>query len=315
MLMDAKKSRLFSSGKRTTGKRREYLGASLQKRRGGKFAKLRRGFLLLISICLMVAGSYLTYLLLTPKLPILAGKSEIDLNTADDAADTRDRIQIEKINLEVPFFTGGPEELDKGSWHRYPDRGDPEQGGNFILSAHRFSMGTTPAETKKRSPFYNLEKLNEGDTMRIFFRGKWYSYTVTKKYNVKPNATEIEAPSETSKLTLYSCSLGGAADGRIVIEATTKDGPAVWQQGESDTKSSKTTLPSARVNTSSEPLTQAQADQLRRLFLGLTTSPKPVIPSPSARPTQTTEPSAPSSSVVPIEPLPETSPPASELMP
>lgn len=310
--MDAKKSQLFSSRKRTAGKRREYLGASLQKRQGGKFAKLRRGFLLLISICLMVAGSYLAYLLLTPKLPILAGKSEIDLNTADDATDNRDRIQIEKINLEVPFFTGGPEELDKGSWHRYPDRGDPEQGGNFILSAHRFSMGTTPAETKKRSPFYNLEKLNEGDTMRIFFRGKWYSYTVTKKYNVKPNATEIESPSETSKLTLYSCSLGGSADGRIVIEATTKDGPTVWRQGESDTKSSKTTMPSARVNTSSEPLTQAQADQLRKLFLGLSASPKPVKPSSPVKPTQITESPAPSSPVVPIEPLPETSPPASE---
>lgn len=318
--MKAKKSQLFSFRKRRTGKRHEYLGMSLQKRRGGKFAKLKRGSLLAVSIFLIIAGCYLAYLLLTPKLPILAGKSEIDLNTADDATDNRDRIQIEKINLEVPFFTGGPEELDKGSWHRYPDRGDPEQGGNFILSAHRFSIGTTPAETKKRSPFYNLEKLNEGDTLRVFFRGKWYSYTVTKKYNVKPNATEIEAPSETSKLTLYSCSLGGSADGRIVIEATTKDGPDVWQKGKSDARSSKSSSPSARSNTSSEVPSQTQAGQLSKLFFDLSKSlmtppPKPAKPSPSVKPTPTTEPPTSSSPDLPPEPSPETSPPTPETTP
>ena len=302
MLMNARKPQLYSFVKRKGGKRQEYFGASLQKNQVVKAAKLKNGFLVATSICLVVVGLYLAYLLLTPKLPILAGPSEIDLNTADDATDNRDRIQIEKINLEVPFFTGGAEELDKGAWHRYPDRGDPEDGGNFILSAHRFSIGTTPAETKKRSPFYNLEKLEVGDTMRIFYQYKWYTYTVTKKYNVKLNATEIEAPSETSKLTLYSCSLGGSADGRIVIEATTQDGPGMWQHGKVDAKSSNPTSSSAKANTPSAPPNQAQADQLRKLFFGMTPSPKSEKPSPSTSRTPASDP--PTSTSPPITPEP-----------
>ena len=302
MLMNARKPQLYSFVKRKGGKRQEYFGASLQKNQVVKAAKLKNGFLVATSICLVVVGLYLAYLLLTPKLPILAGPSEIDLNTADDATDNRDRIQIEKINLEVPFFTGSAEELDKGAWHRYPDRGDPKDGGNFILSAHRFSIGTTPAETKKRSPFYNLEKLEVGDTMRIFYQDKWYTYTVTKKYNVKPNATEIEAPSETSKLTLYSCSLNGSADGRIVIEATTKDGPSVWQHGGIDTKSSNNTSQSAKANTPSASPNHTQADQLKTLFFGMTPSPKPKKPSPSTSTTPSSDP--PTSTSPPITPEP-----------
>lgn len=181
----------------------------------------KRWLLLAFSIALILAGLYVGYLLLAPKagFSVLAGKSAIDFNTADDATDNRDRIQIEKINLEVPFFTGSKDELDKGAWHRFPERGDPDKGGNFILSAHRFNIGTTPAETKLRSPFYNLDKLTVGDSMRVFFNGKWYDYKVTKIYSVKPNEVQIEAPSKEAKLTLYSCSLGGSADGRIVIEA------------------------------------------------------------------------------------------------
>jgi sortase A len=147
--------------------------------------------------------------------------SPIDLNTADDDTDQRDRIQIAKINLEVPFYSnGGAELLEKGSWWRFPDRGNPEKGGNFILSAHRFTLGNSPGQTKTKSPFYNLHKLNEGDTIRVHFKNKWYDYKVTRLYSVQPNATEIEEPSNTPKLTLYTCTLKGSADGRMVIEAT-----------------------------------------------------------------------------------------------
>ncbi|MFO0955378.1 MAG: sortase [Candidatus Saccharibacteria bacterium] len=305
--MKVKKPQLFRSRKRRHILPNDQSGAGLPHRPARKVSKRKRGLLLALSIGLIAAGLYMAYLLLTPQLPILAGKSEIDLNTADDATDNRDRIQIEKINLEVPFFTGGPEELDKGSWHRYPDRGDPEQGGNFILSAHRFSIGTTPAETKKRSPFYNLDKLKEGDTMRIFFKGKWYTYTVTKKYSVKPNATEIEAPSETSKLTLYSCSLGGSADGRIVIEATTKDGPEKWQQSTSGKSQQAPNAPIAKGTTPSKPLTPAQAEQLRKLLFKLpnfSPSQSPKVPKPSPKPV----PSSPSPTASPSTPSPTESP-------
>lgn len=174
-----------------------------------------------LAIVLILAGGYVLLLTQAPgSVMSVVVKSEIDLNTSDDATDHRDRIQISKINLEVPFFSkGGRELLEKGSWWRFPERGDPQKGGNFILSAHRFTLGNSPGQTKAKSPFYNLNKLREGDAIRIYFKDKWYDYRVTKLYSVTPDAAEIEQPSTTPKLTLYTCSLKGSADGRLVVEA------------------------------------------------------------------------------------------------
>ncbi|MCC7289249.1 sortase [bacterium] len=190
----------------------------------GSRRNARPKLLIVLAIILLTAGAYLLLLVLSPSLKsfLPIGKSSIDLNLADDANDSRDRIQIEKINLEVPFGPGGNEQLEKGAWHRYPERGNPEKGGNFIISAHRFRIGTTPGQTKNTSPFYNIGRLAVGDSMRVYYRGKWYDYVITKKYQVKPDAVYIEAPSKEAKLTLYSCTLAGSADGRDVIEAKLK---------------------------------------------------------------------------------------------
>jgi LPXTG-site transpeptidase (sortase) family protein len=198
------------------------------------------------------------------------------LNTADDAQDSRNRIQIEKINLEVPFFTGGVGELEKGAWHRFPERGNPEKGGNFILSAHRFRIANNPALTKVRSPFYNLDKLQVGDTMRVFYDGQWYDYTVTKTYSVKPNEIQIEAPSKEAKLTLYSCSLGGSSDGRIVIEAVTKTQPPA---SESPTATpSPTPKPSTTQSPKVTPKSSTQKKTAPKAMPGF------VFPTPPQRP-------------------------------
>ncbi|MCC7543474.1 class E sortase [bacterium] len=157
-----------------------------------------------------------------PLLDIITNTS-IDLDKSDDQSDNRDRIQIERIGLEVPLYEGGEDSLDKGVWHRWPERGNPEKGGNFILSAHRFKIGVTPVQTIINSPFYNVDKLRIGDTIRVFWDDEWYTYKISKTYTVLPNAIGIEAPSEEAKLTLYTCSLGGSADGRVVIEANLSD--------------------------------------------------------------------------------------------
>jgi sortase A len=50
-------------------------------------------------------------------------------------------------------------------------------------------------------------------------KGKRYTYYVDKIFDVKPTQTEIEAPSKDAKLTLYTCSLGGSSDVRLVLIA------------------------------------------------------------------------------------------------
>jgi sortase A len=171
---------------------------------------------------IILVGFYLLIIRFAPQLPTIPiiNDSGINLNTKDDAKDLRNRLQIAKINLEVPIFTGNSEAvLEKGVWNRWPERGNPIIGGNFILSAHRFELGFTPSQTRQKSPFFNIHKLEVGDSLRVFYEGKWYGYKINKKYSVKPTALYIENPSDYAKLTLYSCTLNGSADGRDVIEA------------------------------------------------------------------------------------------------
>ena len=181
-------------------------------------------FGLVFGLVTMAIVFYFGVILISPKLPPIpfVSASSIDLNTKDDENDLRNRIQIEKIGIEVPFSVGNEQVLELGAWHRHPENGNPEQGGNFVLAAHRFEIGNNPGQTRAKSPFYKIDNLDYGDDIRVFYEGKWYDYKVNKKYEVPPTALYIEEKSNEAKLTLYSCSLSGAAAGRFVIEAIPK---------------------------------------------------------------------------------------------
>ena len=136
---------------------------------------------------------------------------------------TENRLYIPKIDINLPYGQGDEHVMEYGAWWRRPENGNPKDGGNFILSAHRFIMGLTPEQTLRKSPFYNIDKLALGDEITIDYQGARYVYVISKIYAVKPNAVEIENRTDESQLTLYSCTLGGAADGREVIIATPKE--------------------------------------------------------------------------------------------
>ena len=133
------------------------------------------------------------------------------------------RLYIPKIDVNVPFATGDERVMEHGAWWRQPQNGNPKEGGNFVLSAHRFIMGVTPEHTRRQSPFYHINKLALGDELIVDYEGTRYTYVVSNIYAVKPDAIEIEQRTETPQLTLYSCTLGGASDGREVIIASPKE--------------------------------------------------------------------------------------------
>jgi len=176
-----------------------------------------------VAILLLSSGAYM---LITAFFPF-ASSNFIDKNNnsttqkLDKTKDsiTENRLYIPKIDVNLPYATGNETVMDTGAWWRSPSSGNPEDGGNFVLSAHRFTMGWTPGETARRSPFYNIDKLDIGDTITVDYEGNRYTYTIDKKYSVAPTAIEIEAPTEDDRLTLYSCGLGGANDKREVIIA------------------------------------------------------------------------------------------------
>ncbi len=173
----------------------------------------QRILLAIVAICLFIAGAYMLITAVSPSIVVRRTKiSAIKLDKK------KDQVIIPQLGIQEGIYQGGPEVLENGTWHRYPERGKPGVG-NFILSGHRFIMGNTPGETLRKSPFYNLGKMKVGDPLYIDWRGRRYTYKVTKTYQVKPNEVSIEAPSKKHKLTLYTCTLSGSADGRLVIEA------------------------------------------------------------------------------------------------
>ncbi len=135
---------------------------------------------------------------------------------------TENRLYIPKIDINLPYNTGGAEVMEYGAWWRKPENGNPADGGNFVLSAHRFIMGLTPEQTLRKSPFYNIDRLQNGDEIIIDYSGRRYVYTISDIFEVKPEDVHIENRTDSSQLTLYSCTLGGAQDGRNVFIAKPK---------------------------------------------------------------------------------------------
>jgi len=170
---------------------------------------------------LLLGGLYLLLLTTAPMLPHF-GSPAVNFSSEQPSVH-ENRLYIPAINVDVAIAEGGTEALEKGAWHRKPQNGNPEKGGNFVLSAHRFQIGFTPGQTQERSPFYHIDKLQPGEEIIVDWNGTRYHYTVAQTYKVDRHAVAIEAPSETPKLTLYSCDLAGEQAGREVIEAKPVD--------------------------------------------------------------------------------------------
>lgn len=186
-----------------------------------KFRVTRRQIVLAAALIPAVVGVYILLLVLPTAMYIPPADDKVADAPALQPTSTasQDMLYIPKIGLTIPYLAGGPKTLNENAWHRYPERGDPVKGGNFILSGHRFQLGLTPGATKRRSPFYHINKLEPGDKIYVDFESKRYTYEVVRRFSVKPYQTEVEAPSDTPKLTIYTCTLKGERDGREVVEA------------------------------------------------------------------------------------------------
>ncbi len=177
----------------------------------------------IVAIIFLVGGIYVAY------LSLFAAGHEIHSSATSQAqyvrenapkVDSQDTLIIPKISVNAPINPGGKATLDNGAiWHRQPQNGNPVDGGNFVLAGHRYQFAITPDRTIQNSVLYDLDKLKLGDKILVDWQKKRYTYKVTKIYSVKPNAVEIEERSSEPKMTLYTCTLAGSTDGRIVIEA------------------------------------------------------------------------------------------------
>lgn len=194
--------------------------------------KQARRWPMFFAASLFMVGAYLLYNVLSPALPNFTVDPEMTakkLKTEQPKID-ENRIYMPQINVDVPIVDINGDEaaaLDKGAIHRAPSSGNPRDGGNFVIAAHRFTIGMTPAQTRAKSPFYHINQLVVGDTVYVDYEGQRYAYSIYEKKIVGASSVEIEDRTEEKRLTIYTCTLSGASDGREVLFAEYK-GVVSW---------------------------------------------------------------------------------------
>lgn len=185
-----------------------------------KSSKFHIAVLVIIIGVLLGLAAYILLLLLSPKI---IPNTNSTTTSPQHQEQKGNRLIIQTVSINAEILEGNENVLDKGVWHRLPAQGNPEIGGNMILTGHSFVWGFTPRQVKERSIFYNLQNIKVGDEIKVKWNEKEYNYKVSETKEVKPNQTEIEKNTKEPQLTIYTCTLSGAADGRVVVIAKPAD--------------------------------------------------------------------------------------------
>lgn len=126
----------------------------------------------------------------------------------------QNKLVIPRIFMDQPVLEG-PDvyTANKGIW-RLPAGSTPDKGGNTVLIGHRFLYSSS------QGVFYNLDKMQVGDKIALFWDNQRYVYEVSELKTVSPKQTDIEAPTEDARLTLYTCTPLWTSKNRLVVVAT-----------------------------------------------------------------------------------------------
>jgi len=208
-------------------------GVTLEKKRS-------RWFLILIGLIIFAAAAYVTAVYLAPQLvtvpltSLTADATNVKIQNSK-AGQYGDHLFLPQINVDVAINEGGDKsQLETGVWQRSTDLGNPEKGGNFVLSGHKFTLDTTPQWTRAKSPFYNLAKLKTGDELTLDYKGKRYVYKIDRTFAAADN---LEQKSDGYRLTLYATDgdgniVGGQAVSAVRISPVVQDDSSAVGFGE-----------------------------------------------------------------------------------
>lgn len=183
----------------------------------------------------LLGGAYLLANVLSPAIPSFSGPADSTAKKLVSLAPDTDenRVYVPKINIDVPVVPIEDNEaiaLEKGAVQRSPTSGNPKDGGNYVVTAHRFNLGITPWQTRSNSPFYHLAKLSAGDDIYVDYDGVRYAYKVEERKIVAPTDEAIEARTDDDRLTIYSSELVGSGTDREIVVAKPV-GKIVWTNG------------------------------------------------------------------------------------
>lgn len=172
--------------------------------------------IVLVVIAIVSAGLYVGALYTAPICAPVLFTKPIEVTNLPAPRDADDRIVLPRIGVNIAYGQGN-DSLAKGAEWRSSSNGNPEEGGNFVIAAYRFRVQVTPTATVDASPFYNLDKLRNGDKVVVDYKGKRYAYSVFRSLTVKPSEIEIEA--RTNDPTLSLLSIDDGSDEYFVVQA------------------------------------------------------------------------------------------------
>lgn len=143
-------------------------------------------------------------------VPAFASSSEVK----PEDIPTDNRIAIASIGLNEVILDGPNSGLINDGAYRQYHTSTPDQGSNTVITGHRFTYSPSVA-----APFYHLDKVKVGEEIVVAWGGKVYRYKVVETKVVEPTEIGVEAPTEDSTLTLYTCTPLWTAEKRLVIVA------------------------------------------------------------------------------------------------
>lgn len=123
------------------------------------------------------------------------------------------RLIITKIGVNAPIVEAKNEQvgLNLGAW-RLPESSTPDQGGNTVITGHRFKYLPPNNLT-----FYLLDKLRVGDIFSVIWQGKDYYYRVKELKVVLSTDLSVLDPSDQPIITLFTCTPIYSTKNRLVV--------------------------------------------------------------------------------------------------
>ena len=123
------------------------------------------------------------------------------------------RIVIPSINVDMSILEGPDERtLNRGGiWH-IPKTSDPEKGGNFVVSGHRWQYLPPSSMT-----LYLLDKVKDGEPIIVYWKGMEYDYRIVSREVVDPSRVDILNPTPAPRLTIFTCTPVFSTKQRLVL--------------------------------------------------------------------------------------------------
>ncbi len=189
---------------------------------------IRRFFYFFIGIAVMVVGFLLWYNFFV-SANIITNENivtSITASTKDSENNETQKklpldifslsINTENLNIEAPIVNGVTfADLSRGLGKHRTTAFPNEESGNVVISGHRWY----PGDNINYTIFKDLDKLNIGNRVSIFYKDKEYIYEIFEQKTLDADAIEILEQTEEPQLTLYTCTPIYTALKRLVYVA------------------------------------------------------------------------------------------------